>query len=124
MKVFVLFAVTLLALPAALIASEPAVKLAMFDVDATPPVGSAMAYDPVKRIDELGFVPRHRPLGAGKPIVLCAVDWLGIANEGHDAFRERWPRLRERRASAWRCIPCISTMPPNATSPPSGSSAS
>ena len=21
-----------------------------------------------------------------KPIVLCAVDWLGIANEGHDAF--------------------------------------
>ncbi|MCA9046911.1 MAG: hypothetical protein KDA69_21450, partial [Planctomycetaceae bacterium] len=23
-----------------------------------------------------------------KPIVLCAVDWIGIANEGHDAFRE------------------------------------
>jgi len=25
-------------------------------------------------------------LGAGEPIVLCAVDWIGIANEGHDAF--------------------------------------
>jgi len=25
-------------------------------------------------------------LGAGDPIVLCAVDWIGIANEGHDAF--------------------------------------
>ena len=28
-------------------------------------------------------------IGAGKPIVLCAVDWIGIANEGHDLFRER-----------------------------------
>src|SRR4030095_11443574 len=26
-------------------------------------------------------------LGAGEPIVLCAVDWIGIANEGDDAFR-------------------------------------
>jgi hypothetical protein len=25
-------------------------------------------------------------LGAGEPIVLCAIDWIGIANEGHDAF--------------------------------------
>jgi len=27
-------------------------------------------------------------LGAGEPIVLCAVDWIGIANESQDAFRE------------------------------------
>jgi hypothetical protein len=27
-------------------------------------------------------------LGAGEPIVLCAVDWIGIGNEGHDAFRQ------------------------------------
>jgi hypothetical protein len=26
--------------------------------------------------------------GAGQPIVLCAVDWIGIANGGHDAWRE------------------------------------
>jgi len=26
-------------------------------------------------------------LGAGEPIVLCALDWIGIANEGQDAFR-------------------------------------
>ncbi|MBN8249671.1 MAG: hypothetical protein J0L84_19805, partial [Verrucomicrobia bacterium] len=25
--------------------------------------------------------------GAGQPVVLCAVDWLGIANESHDVFR-------------------------------------
>jgi hypothetical protein len=64
------------------------VRLATFDVDATPPLGSAMAYDPVKRVDELTLRCRGIViLGAGQPIVLCAVDWIGIANEGHDAFR-------------------------------------
>ena len=52
-------------------------------------LGSAMAYDPVKRLDELTLRCRGIViLGAGKPIVLCAVDWIGIANEGHDQFRE------------------------------------
>ena len=75
-------------------AQEPAVestglKLAVFDVDATPPLGSEMAYDPVKRIDELTLRCRGIVLlGAEKPLVLCAVDWIGIANEGHDAFRD------------------------------------
>lgn len=64
------------------------VKLATFDVDATPPLGSAMAYDPVKRVDELTLRCRGIVLlGAGEPVVLCAVDWIGIANGGHDFFR-------------------------------------
>jgi len=25
-------------------------------------------------------------MGAGEPIVLCAVDWIGIANESHEVF--------------------------------------
>ena len=67
----------------------PTVKLALFDVDATPPLGSAMAYDPAIRIDELSLRCRgFAILGAGDPIVLCAIDWIGIANEGHDFFRE------------------------------------
>lgn len=70
-------------------AAENAVKIAVFDVDATPPLGSAMAYDPVRRIDEMSLRCRGVVLlGADKPIVLCAVDWIGIANEGHDAFRD------------------------------------
>jgi len=70
-------------------ADAPAIRIATFDVDATPPVGSAMAYDPVKRLDELTLRCRGVVLlGAGQPIVLCAVDWIGIANEGHDAFRD------------------------------------
>lgn len=63
-------------------------RLATFDVDATPPLGSAMAYDPVKRVDDLTLRCRGVViLGPEQPIVLCAVDWIGIANEGHDAFR-------------------------------------
>jgi len=68
-------------------AAEP-LHLATFDVDATPALGSAMAYDPVKRLDEMTLRCRGIVLiGAEQPIVLCAADWIGIANEGHDAFR-------------------------------------
>lgn len=63
-------------------------RLATFDVDATPPVGSHMAYDPVTNSWDLSLRARGVVLlGAGQPIVLCAVDWIGIGNEGHDAFR-------------------------------------
>lgn len=63
-------------------------RLARFDVDATPPVGSRMAYDPVTNWWDLGLRARGFVLlGSGQPIVLCAIDWIGIANEGHDAFR-------------------------------------
>ena len=71
-------------------AQDPAaVMLATFDVDVTPPVGSHMAYDPVTRVDELTLRSRGVILtGSGSPIVLCAVDFLGIANEAHDEWRE------------------------------------
>src|SRR5262245_8977139 len=72
-------------------ASEQQVKLsvAVFDIDATPPIGSMMAYDPVTNHWDLGLRARGVVLlGAGEPIVLCAVDWIGIANESHDVFRE------------------------------------
>src|SRR3989442_9784026 len=64
-----------------------ALRLATFDIDATPPIGSWMAYDPVTNLWEMGLRARGIVLlGAGDPIVLCAVDWIGIANEGQDAF--------------------------------------
>ena len=69
--------------------AKPAgLRLATFDIDATPPVGSFMAYDPVTNRWDLGLRARGIVLlGAGEPIVLCALDWIGIANESHDAFR-------------------------------------
>lgn len=64
-------------------------KLATFDVDVTPPLGSHLAYDTVKNSWDLGLRAKGIVLtGAGKPIVLCAVDWIGIANESQDAFRQ------------------------------------
>lgn len=64
-------------------------RLATFDLDATPPIGSWMAYNPVANKWDLGLRARGVVLlGAGQPIVLCAVDWIGIANESHDAFRQ------------------------------------
>ena len=69
-------------------ASEP-IRLSTFEVDATPPVGSPLAYDPmteaVMPLSCRGIVLQ----GKGKPIVLCCVDWIGISNDGNKVFRQR-----------------------------------
>jgi hypothetical protein len=63
-------------------------RLALFEVDATPPIGSPLAYDPmVKSAGPLscrGVVL----FGNDLPIVLCAVDWIGIGNDGYEAWRQ------------------------------------
>ena len=70
--------------------SDAQLLLAVFDVDATPPIGSMMAYDPVTNKWDLGLRARGVVLlGADKPIVLCAIDWIGIANEAHETFCAR-----------------------------------
>lgn len=84
-----LVTVTLLLAAGVTRAEESMLRLATFDVDATPPVGMMMAYDRVLRQDDLPLRLRGVVLiGADQPIVLCAVDWIGIANDGHDAFRQ------------------------------------
>ena len=75
-----------LCLSSTLAADEP-LRIGVFDVDASPPVGSPMAYDPT---DEVLIPLSCRGIvivGAGQPIVLCAIDWIGVANESHAAFR-------------------------------------
>src|SRR5437762_7050275 len=74
--------------PTAASTNQSGLRLAVFDIDATPPVGTMMAYDPVTNKCDLGLRARGVVLlGAGDPIVLCAIDWIGIANEAYDAFR-------------------------------------
>ena len=85
----VIFALLVMAHAGPLAAAESSVKVATFDLDVTPPTGSMMAYDPVRRQDELGLRCRGLVImGSGKPLVLCAVDWIGIANDSHDKFRQ------------------------------------
>jgi len=71
-------------------AEAPAeLRVSTFDVDATPPVGATMAYKVCESTNEMSLRCRGVVLvGAGDPIVLCAVDWIGIGNQGHDAFCE------------------------------------
>jgi hypothetical protein len=81
-----LFTIAITASPS--LRAEENLQLVKFDLDVTPPVGSMMAYDRVRRLDELTLRCRGIVLvGDESPIVLCAVDWIGIANEAHDAFR-------------------------------------
>jgi hypothetical protein len=64
------------------------VKVAVFDVDATPPVGSPLAYVPVKAHDVPLSCRGVVLIGKGDPIVLCAVDWIGIGSGGQREFKE------------------------------------
>jgi len=68
-------------------AAEP-IRVGTFDVDASPPVGSPLAYDPTKGVDTPLSCRGVVVAGAGKPVVLCAVDWIGISNGGQTVFRE------------------------------------
>jgi len=78
----------LLLAPAAVSAQEH-VLLAAFNVDATPKLGGPVAYAPARSIED--------PLSARgvvlwtsgqKPVVLCAVDWIGIGNASHWYWKE------------------------------------
>lgn len=65
-------------------------RIAPFRYDVTPPVGHPLCggwITPVKSVDDgleaIGFVI----LGAGDPIVICAVDWTGLLNNAHIQWR-------------------------------------
>ena len=65
-------------------------QLATFHFDVTPPLGHSLCGGWIKPVEgvtdnlqAIGFVL----LGAGKPIVIVAVDWTGILNEAHVQWR-------------------------------------
>lgn len=78
-----------LALALGLVAAHAQLTVAPFDADATPASGSSLAYDPMTATGELSLRCRGVVLrGSGDPIVLAAIDWIGVANDSHDAFRD------------------------------------
>ena len=68
--------------------AEP-LRVATFDVDASPPIGSPLAYDPNVEVTTPLACRGIVLLGDEAPIVLCAVDWIGIRNGGNRQFREQ-----------------------------------
>ena len=63
-------------------------RVGTFEVDATPKIGGPLAYDPVKEITSPLSCRGIVLLSEQTPVVLCTVDWLGIANGAHEKFRE------------------------------------
>jgi hypothetical protein len=62
-------------------------RVGVFAVDASPPVGSPLAYDPTRGVAHPLSCRGVVLIGEGRPVVLCAVDWIGIANDGQAEFR-------------------------------------
>jgi hypothetical protein len=67
-------------------------SIAPFRFDVTPPLGHALLGGWIERavaiddpLEAIGYVL----LGAGAPIVVCAVDWAGLLNDAHLAWRIR-----------------------------------
>lgn len=64
-------------------------KVATFEADATPPIGSPVAYATTRSVTDPLSARGIVILSDQKPIVLCAVDWIAIGNEGMDVWKER-----------------------------------
>ncbi len=64
-------------------------RIGVFQVDVSPPIGSPLAYDPCEEITDPLTCRGTVLLGAGDPIVMAAVDWIGVANEAHQHARKR-----------------------------------
>lgn len=86
-RFFAMLALWLTVIEGAARADEP-LKVGVFAVDASPPIGSPMAYDPTREIVHPLSCRGVVLIGEGDPIVLCAVDWIGIGNDGHREFRK------------------------------------
>src|SRR5690242_15458513 len=93
-----LAAVSFLATGLICTAAEPAagsLRISVFQADATPPLGTPVAYALARKIEDPLTARGIVLQGIGKPIVLCAVDWISIANGGHDVWREHLARAVE-----------------------------
>ena len=73
----------------------PALHLATFACDVTPPIGHPLCggwIEPARAVDDplraLGVIL----LGMGRPVVLCAVDWCGLRTDAHLAWRQALAR--------------------------------
>lgn len=63
-------------------------KIAVFEVNATPPLGSPVAYASTRSVTDSLSAKGIVFITNDLPVVLCAVDWIGISNEGHDVWRQ------------------------------------
>src|SRR5215469_563055 len=99
----------LLALIPAARAGEPPLRIAVFEADVTPPIGTPLCdalCPPVKEIVDPLKARGIALVGAGNPIALCALDWVGIGNSGYGEFREGFAAASDtsRGRTAVHCL--------------------
>src|SRR6056297_1920448 len=87
--------VTLLLISACELSAAQPLKIATFKVDASPPIGAPLAYDPVKGIQSPLSCRGIVILSDQKPVVMVAVDWIGIASGGQTVFKESLAQAAE-----------------------------
>jgi hypothetical protein len=68
------------------------IKISVFESDVTPALGSPVAYVKARSIMDSLSARGIVIFSGGQPIVLCAVDWIGIANEGLEVWRTQLAR--------------------------------
>src|SRR5436190_1318729 len=71
-------------------AADIPLRITTFTVDITPPLGTPLCdalVMPAKEIVDPLSARGVILLPDGEPIVLCALDWVGIGNSGYDEFR-------------------------------------
>ncbi len=72
-------------------AAKATLRIATFEVDVTPPIGAPLCYSLVVPAAQVSSPLLARGIvlypGGQQPIVLCAVDWLGIGSASQDAWR-------------------------------------
>jgi hypothetical protein len=76
-------------------AAESPLRVAPFEADVTAPLGTPLCdalVPPAKEIVDPLSARGVVIMAGDKPIVLCALDWVGIGNSGHTAFRDALAR--------------------------------
>jgi hypothetical protein len=83
-------AVVLALVPAPAATGAGPLRVATFEAEITPPLGTPLCdalVPPAKEVVDPLFARGIVLLTEGRPVVLCALDWVGVGNGGHEAFR-------------------------------------
>lgn len=64
-------------------------KIITFNADVTPELGVPVAYAPARKIVTPLYARGIVLLSDEQPVILCAVDAIGIGNEGYDTWRQK-----------------------------------
>jgi hypothetical protein len=95
-------------------ATEKPLRIATFEADVTPPLGTPLCdalVEPAKEIVDPLLARGIVLLTDDRPIVLCAVDWVGVGNAGHNAFRDELAKA----AGTTRDRVCVHCLHPHDT---------